>query len=387
VSSNLTNVQVLNHLLSTTWSPDTLPSSDAIPWQELLNTIKDSNLAGLFHFIVRQMQPSPPPDVIQVLEQEYYHTIIHNMRIFHQLAEVRKVMDSIGVPVLLIKGAASVETLYHHPAHRLIGDIDLVVPEAFVYTCHQVLIEKGYKQDKVDHQSGIPLIHKNEEVFSPPTPKFAQVELHWHLLDVPYYIKHLPMEWFWNNSQEQTIGGQSFLVLNPEANMVYLPAHLALHHQFKKIHSFYELALLIVQNKNNLDWSKVVKAASDFELLSVLQSTVERLQQTWPELPLEKLRYRSQNNHPTKNDRRLFRLLSADSRDHTLDFYTTLKLQPNFLSRLRYAWRNMFPQADYMMARYQIEYRWQLPFWYIYRVATGLPRLARILPHARELER
>jgi hypothetical protein len=213
------------------------------------------------------------------------------------------------------------------------------------------------------------------------------VELHWHILDVPYYLRHVPMDWFWENSDTIAIGGQPFQVLNVEANLVYLPAHLALHHRFQGLHSYLDLALLIVQNQCHIDWPKVIDAARSFELLTALRETMERLAQCWPSLPLEEPRRQIACLKPSHMDARLFHLLTAQSRSTTLDFYTTLVSLPDYPARARYAWYNLFPQPAYMRGRYRVNANWQLPYWYLYRLAAGLPRLARVLPSARQLER
>jgi hypothetical protein len=326
-------------------------------------------------------------NVIQALEQDYYHSAAANTRLYYQLAQLHQNFSRASVPLLLLKGASMAQALYRDPILRSIGDIDLVVPIEHVPVCRQVLLDMGYKLAVVDHQPGIPLDHHNEETFEPPDPFFALVEIHWHILDIPYYIHHISMDWFWENTQEILIDGNPFCSFNTEANLVYLPAHMGLHHQFRRMHSLLDLALLIHQTEGQVNWQKVVKITEEFELLSVLRETLEWLANTWPDLPLSEPLTLLKEKNPSDIDFRLFRLLTSEERNHTLDFYTTLRSLPGLRDRLRYAWRNMFPQADYMIARYQIERRWQLPFWYLYRLASGLPRFARILPRAREIER
>jgi hypothetical protein len=121
--------------------------------------------------------------------------------------------------------------------------------------------------------------------------------------------------------------------------------------------------------------------------VSVLGTTLDRLAATWPSLPLNEPRQLMQGVQPSGADSRLFRLLTAESRTATLDFYTTFVSLPDFRERARYAWANLFPQPGYMMGRYQIQARWHLPYWYLFRLGQGLTRLAGSVPAARRIDR
>jgi len=182
------------------------------------------------------------------------------------------------------------------------------------------------------------------------------------------------------------IAGGSFQVLNPEANLIYLPAHLALHHRFQGLCSQLDLALLIMQNQDRLDWQEVITTARSFELLSVLRATLERLAVCWPELPIDEPRRLLHTLQPSPADARLFRLLTAEGRTAMLDHYITLVSLPDFAARAHYAWVSTFPQPAYMMAQYAIKRRWQLPYWYLHRLLGGLLRFVQMLPGVRRIE-
>ncbi len=377
--------EALCRLLAAAWDPTRRPAADVVPWPELLPLAGAGGVAATLYAATRDMPL--PIDVQEALAQAFYATAAANTRGLHQLAQVGAALAAAGAPLLLLKGAALAEALYADPALRPFGDIDLLIPHASLPACRDALLRLGYAPAEVEHQPGAGLAYRNEESFLPPAADLAPVELHWHLLDVPYYLRRVPVAWFWEHSEPRTIAGQPFRVLTPEANLVYLPAHLALHHQFQGLRSLLDLALLIVKHGDRLDWAGVFAAARAFELLAALRQTLERLAQCWPSLPLDGPRQQAHALRPTRTDERLFRLLSAASRSATLDFYTTLVSLPDAAARARYAWFNLFPQPAYMRERYKVAAGWQLPYWYLYRLAAGLPRLAAIVPRARRIER
>jgi len=341
----------------------------------------------MLYSLTQGMRGSMPCDVQHVLEQAFYRCVAENTLCLNQLEHLQPALSRTGTSLLLLKGAALAQTLYGESAQRQFGDIDLAVPVENVPACRKALIELGYVPSLVEQQPGALLAHRNQELFEPPHPYRAMLELHWHILDVPYYLQHVPMDWFWKNTDSLLVAGEPFQVLNPEANLIYLPAHLALHHRFQRLHSLFDLALLIVKHHDQLDWQKVFNAAYSFELISALRATLERLAQCWPELPIDEPRHMLQIMQPSPTDARLFSLLTAESRTNFLDYYTILMTLPDFTARRRYAWVNLFPQPEYMMKRYAIQRRWQLPFWYLFRLTGGLFRFVSKLPLARRIAR
>jgi hypothetical protein len=379
--------EAVNRLLAAAWEPQGLPAPEAIPWPEVLRLVGPSNVGGAVYAATQGMREAMPADVREALEQAYYRSAAENTRCLHQLARVGQALSRTGARLLLLKGAALAETLYDDPALRLIGDIDLAVPRPDVPACRDVLMDLGYAPGQVETQPGDLLAHSNQELFTPPDPYRTPLELHWHILDVPYYLNRVPMDWFWGNSETRTIAGQPFQLLNPEANLIYLPAHLALHHRFHSLHSHLDLALLIQRYHDRLDWDKVVGAARSFELVTVLRETLARLAERWPSLPLDAPRRQMQRVRPSRTDERLFRLITREERNPNLYVYTTLVSMPDFAARARFAWANLFPQPAYMKTRYSVGASWQLPYWYVYRLARGLSRYARSLPRLRRFDR
>jgi hypothetical protein len=70
-----------------------------------------------------------------------------------------------------------------------------------------------------------------------------------------------------------------------------------------------------------------------------------------------------------------------------MNVYTTLVSLPTWRGRARYLWDNVVPQAAYMAERYGVRHRWTLPYWYLYRLVSGLAEFARKLPRAWQAER
>jgi hypothetical protein len=333
-----------------------------------------------------QQNDIPVPEVIeQVLQRVYYQIAVDNTIRSRDLEPILERVSAAGVPVLLVKGAALVETLYRNLAPRPANDMDLVVPARHLPICQEILAELDYAPFDIELAPGSDLAYRSAQAFVSSEPSLIPVGLHWHLLDVPYYLRRAPMAWFWENTIKAEIAGQPVRILNAEANLLYLSAHLALHHRLHGLRWFLDLALLLHQHQETLDWDKVIASAQAFELLQAVQATLDRLADYWPSLPLDGPKEQLHQLKPTPFERRLFRLLTAEPRTPFLDFYTDILSLPDRRARIRFVLFNIFPQPAYMTHRYGAQQAWQLPYWYLYRLGEGAVKLARTVPQILQL--
>jgi hypothetical protein len=379
------------HLVEAAWGPQDSYRFASIPWPDVIHLARSEGVAPLLYAAVHRLALPLPADARAILEAAHYRTLVADTYRTQELEPVLAALHASGVPVLLLKGAALAQTVYKEIALRTTGDLDLAVPAEQVGTCRQILGELGYRPIEVELTPGAQLAYRNELAFSHGEPGWAMLELHWHLLDLPYYIRTVPMDWFWEDTDSVVVGEQRVQILSPEANMLYLPAHLALHHRFHGLRWFVDLALLVHKHQATLDWDKIITAAQDFRLLLVLKETLDRLAGFWPSLPLDGPRRRLQGMRPTPFEQRLFRLLIAEPRRPFLDFYTDVVCLPTTEDRARFVLQNIFPQQAYMLQRYSIikvdgvKRTWELPYWYLYRLGDGLAKAVRTLPQVLRL--
>lgn len=151
----------------------------------------------------------------------------------------------------------------------------------------------------------------------------------------------MPVAWFWDHTETCAVAGAPFQVLDSQANVICLAAHLALQHRLGGWHPLPDLALLIRHNHEGIDWDRVVAVAQSPKLLTVLQATLDRLGRSWPSLPLNAARRVVSTLTPSRTDARLFRFLTAESRHRqrlaSAGTADTALLQPTWFSRRRHA--------------------------------------------------
>jgi hypothetical protein len=336
---------------------------------------------------VQQSALDVPDAILAHLQRAYYETAATNVMRLADLERILAALADTGAPVLLLKGAALAEPLYGNLALRLIGDLDLLVSPQYVSDCRKRLIDLGFLPTEVEERPGAHMAYRSQQGFQPAEPFSSYTELHWHLIEVPFYLHTLSMDWFWTNTLAHDVGGCSALVLNPEANLLYLSAHLAFHHRFHGLHWFLDLALLVHKHGDTLDWDLIIRQAQRFELLLALRETLRRLANYWPSLPLDLPLEQMSHLQPAARESRLFRLLTAEPRSPHLDFYTDILSLPDLPARARFVGLNLFPQRAYMIRRYGTRWAKALPFLYLYRLGEGLVQFGRTIPQLARLGR
>jgi hypothetical protein len=369
----------LLRLLAIAWDPGAPPPPEPVPWPAVAALAREQDVAHLLYLPACRLTTALPPAVYQDLREAYLRSAALNSLRYRELERIQLLFMDLGVPTLLLKGAALAVTLYRNLALRPMGDLDLAVPHDRVPDCRRALIALAYRPTEIEERPGSHRAHRSEQVYMPPPPFRSPVAVHWQPFDFPYYLHRLPAEWFWNNTGLSEINGLPVQLLSAPANLLYLSAHLALHHRFHGLQWHVDLAWLIHANRSSLDWQHIASQAQEFELALALRTALDRLAGLWPSLELDVPRRLLASIQPAPGEQRIFRLLTAEPRTSFLDFASDIAGLPSSAARLRFVLANTFPQGPYMRSRYPVHHRWQLPVWYAYRLGDGAVKTLRTL--------
>ena len=377
-----TAYRFLQLCLRSWWDATALPAALALrdqgslDWDDLLSFANEEGLAPLLYEIVRR-QPLAlaPAPVVQALEQSYQQTAIYNALLSLALSDVLRWLTAARIPVIVLKGAALGETLYDNPALRPIADIDLLLRPDDVPAACQLLAEQGYHRLDSEPQAGLALAFENEIVLRKPNAIPITLELHWSLLDSPYYQRRLGLDWFWQTARALPIAEVESLVLGLEAEVLYLCAHLVLHHQGQGWRWLVDIAALLASELKDLNWPLLLEKAQTYELVTPLQTVLPQLAADWG-VPIPQPWLAAVQALPVAPaEQRVTAWLLAEERPVIQRFWADLASLASWRPRLAFALAHLFPSAAYMQQRYALSHRWLVPLAYPYRWATGLREL------------
>jgi hypothetical protein len=344
-----------------------------LDWDAWVNAARVEMLAPLLYRILRGRGMAPGA-IEARLEAAYLLSARANVLRFHELDRAVHGLAAAGVQTILLKGAALAEAVYGDIGTRPMGDIDLLVRREEVQSALSVLTTLGYKTAGVETQPGTAVEFENEVVLTNPSAHNITVEVHWGLVDSPHYQQKLDMAWFWERARPAQGNASGALVLEAEAQMLHLCAHLALHHQGHGLLWLHDIAEVTHFYQDRLDWDLLLAKAAEYDLVLPLQQILLRVAEGW-DVPLPAgIEERLQRMRPSAEETRVFNWLSAGRRPVAQRFWADLASMAGWDQRLRYGLGNLFPSPQYMRHRYNIQHRFLLPLYYPYRWLVGLRR-------------
>ncbi len=340
-------------------------------WEMARRALYDEGIAALLHGAVAG-RGFFPAAIEAELAAAYTTTAIRNTALLHELEAALAALGRANVPGLLLKGAALAETVYGDPGLRPMADCDLLVRPADLAAAQAALEAIGYRPAADEPHPGDTVRYESQVALRKPGPVPARIGLHWSLLDSPYYQARLPMAWFWAGAEPIRVGAMTALGLRPTANLLYLAAHLILHHRAAGLMWWYDIVELLYACSGRVDWDALLAQAQACDLVLPLARVLPELASRWAAPVPADVLARLATLRPSPAEARVHAWLTASRRPVVQRFWADLASLDGWSTRLRFAATNLFPAPAYMRRRYGVRWPVLLPFAYPYRWARGL---------------
>ncbi|HUU50579.1 MAG TPA: nucleotidyltransferase family protein [Nitrospinota bacterium] len=226
-------------------------------WEYLINR---SLTEGLFGFLYKSLKNSqietPPQKEFKELERMYYQNLAKNMVILKELDSLLKYLNESHIPIILLRGSTFLKTIYSDIGLRYFDDIDIFI--------------------KHDHYEKICKILKKNDFF--PLPFYPDrylkdsinLDIHTSLFNVSRirsrgYAVKINDEEIWKDARSIENHYPNVLCLSPYDNILTLSLH-SLKHSYAQLIWFVDMNEIINQNKDNLNWDKLLQRAELFNL-------------------------------------------------------------------------------------------------------------------------
>jgi hypothetical protein len=217
---------------------------ESLNWASVLGTARQHRLGGLFCEGVRRLswERRVPAPAWESLQMSYYSNLAHNLVLFRHGEQIVERTARLGLPVILLKGAALAGSLYGNVALRPMADLDLLVRREEGPAMEELARELGYeRQESADHATL--LRHRGSGTY---------LEVHTGLLSCPDYFA-LRTEDLLARSRPAAFWPAPARTLSPADHLL----HLSLHGSFQ--HAFHQAAInacdmFLLSRSPNLDW-------------------------------------------------------------------------------------------------------------------------------------
>lgn len=355
------------------WDPtalfkaDELAKSSIINWEDWSNFIFQQNLAPLIYSTVND-RGIIPTSLERSLENSYERNRKLNQIKFDKLTRVLIALNKSGIPHILLKGAALSKDVYADIALRPFTDIDLLIRILDVKLVVDHMVALGYKSmvhadfidSAVTHHNQIMLIKKD------PTSK-TLIEVHWSLINSPYYLHQLDMDWFWRSTRKIELFGAPTMIFSPEAQLLHLCAHLELSHSGIKLLWLHDVAEVIEHYRNDIDWDEFIEKVQSNKLILAVRNVLRKVHQDWHVKIPNEIMNRLRDLNETRDEQRVYKLLTDGEHRFLRNPKKDLISTPGWTNRMKYIYELLIPSRTYMAARYKIPHQLIVPFYYPYR--------------------
>lgn len=346
------------------------------PWPELTHAALETGVAARL-WAALDGWAEPPPEVQQRLWRVSRYITGRNAYLLAELQRVLSHLAHVGIPSIVLKGAALVDWVYDIRC-RPMDDLDLLVRPEDLPAAAQVLHELGYVKFP-EMRSGFAQRFAGELAFRKPGLIRVALDLHWSLINSAYFRYRVSLDWFWKTARPASFGQAPACILAPEAQVLHLCAHLWRHHRGAGLAGWCDLAEVLQAFQGSLDWDELLDQAQHSRLLLPLQRSLPILARDWRVAVPEGVLHRLAALVPAADEVVHWQQHLRSRQGVPRWLWARLSELPSWRLRLLFLRDFLFPSRSYMQWRFPNASSPLLPACYPYRWFLGLRRF----PHSQ----
>lgn len=345
-------------------------------WTRFALLARHHGIGPILFRALQERAASVPAEWLQIFKAEYVTNAFHNQLAHASVDEVGAVLSSEQIPVILMKGAALLRTLYDDQGLRPLCDVDLLVDERDVHRADTQLQARGMKlpvSEEVGSRCHYSLVYCWQH------PRTVPVELHWRIFErYRPYIFDLDAV----RAQARPLPGMppNVLVMAPEHELAHLCLHLDRHaityrsligrkdwcellllpHGSGRLVWLYDIALYLQRRSDRIDWHSFVDTARRWAIDGRLYATLEMSRRALGVGPPPEVLQALNRGRPQLVERIAHSVVLASHRANDTQRNASARTpRPHWLTRLSgptlrvaHTWISVFPPRAYLRARY-----------------------------------
>jgi hypothetical protein len=130
------------------------------------------------------------------------------------------------------------------------------------------LRELGHRRVADEHSWDFDVTYDGATLYE--TPGGVRIDLHWALLTEPRFVWNAGEAEVWERSTPITVAGAAARSLGREDLVLYLAAHLAVHHTLAGLLRYHDLARVVRHEAAALDWAALLTRAARWRVRRAL---------------------------------------------------------------------------------------------------------------------
>lgn len=356
----------------------TLSRKDFSSFSENPHSLSIARIHGVAPFLgaCEGITSNLAPSIADSLSDALRRTAASNAMLNRELRVALGALADLSNHALVLKGAALSGSLYGELGSRPMSDCDILVAREELDRATSLLRAVGFEPELSSSIGKNVFEFEPELVFKKMAPIEVTLELHWSLLDNPYYQEHLDLDWFVSDPVAFEMGSESANTLRPEANLLYLASHLYLHHGGDRLIWLVDIAKLLQKHGKDFHWPALVRLAREQQLLIPLRAAIEDCGAI---LDVADAGANSavSSVEPLRAEVQRYEDSVAIEPIAGKRFVSDIRSIGGLGRKARFTMLNLFPSPAYMRSRYSTSSLLLLPFLYPYRWLIGIGGLFR----------
>lgn len=171
-----------------------------------------------------------PKRVITILYQNYRNNIFQMLQLSGEMERLSRLCADNQVKALFLKGPVIANNLYGDVSLRTSKDLDILVAKQDLDKTNEILLNMGYKKEKVSTILNEEKWRKHHVTYFHPQ-KNTEIEIHWRLHPPP--IKEPSFKDLWNRRRESIFNSSPVYFLGEDDLCLFLVAHGSRHGWFR----------------------------------------------------------------------------------------------------------------------------------------------------------
>ncbi len=371
-------------------APATFPT-DPGEWPALVAFIEYAGLAGIVLERAASTRAELPQLAMERLRLAAARTAADNLHAMHHTEPLIRAFHRDGVPVMLLKGAALIPTVYQRPDLRPMSDVDLLIRPDDAETATRLLLSEGCR-------AGVALLSDDffpkyyyEAEWIIPSARPVRLDVHARPFRPLRISRTMPDDAFWKDPRRTRLGATDVWVPRLEFLFIHLAAHLAFH-GVTRLLWMYDLKRFSEVHGTTLDWRLIVESSRRWRLSAAVHRGVQGAAETLgPICPPEVLKQLAAQPGSWR-DRLTLARAPHDAQTPLIHVLCNLLCTPGITFRLGYLRALLLPGRGHLAGLYQRRHAGWIAFAHALRwlrtLARGASAASTALRHpARGLHR
>ena len=236
------------------------PEPKDLDWDAVFSICQGEGISPILYKIIEKHAAFEIPSLIRDnFKAAYLLNHFRNETFLNDLKYLLGLFQKENIPILLLKGAALLTTLYEDPALRPMDDLDLLVHEEDLEKAHHLFITAGYPLTGKEYwpwwrKFGGARSYLRDDVL---------VELHWNLGGPDFPLSSAEV---FTRTKKIALSGTQALTLAPEDFLLYHLYHAVYHHAILKLIWLMDIAKITTSWKEEIKWGRFWEKAKALNL-------------------------------------------------------------------------------------------------------------------------